>query len=79
LFIFRSSLANGQQDSAGGWYAYTKPGVKKIIIVGADYAAGHEKADGFIKSFKLMGGEVVEEIWPPLGTTDYAPYLAKGG
>jgi branched-chain amino acid transport system substrate-binding protein len=24
-----------------------------------------------------MGGEVVDEVWPPLGTTDFAPYLAK--
>jgi branched-chain amino acid transport system substrate-binding protein len=76
-FIFRSSFANGQQDSAGGWYAYAKMGGRKVIMIGSDYAAGHEKGDGFKKAFKFMGGEVVEEIWPPLGTNDYAPYLAK--
>ena len=46
-------------------------------MIGADYAAGHEKGDGFAKVFKYMGGEVVDEIWPPLGTSDFAPYLAK--
>ncbi len=76
-YIFRTSFANGQQDLAGGWYAYAKMGVRKIIMMGSDYAAGHEKAAGFMKTFKFMGGEVVEGIYPPLGTNDFAPYLAK--
>jgi len=76
-FIFRTSFANGQQDRAGGWYAYAKMGARKVIMIGSDYAAGHEKGDGFKKAFTFMGGEVIEEIYPPLGTNDFAPYLAK--
>jgi branched-chain amino acid transport system substrate-binding protein len=76
-YVFRVSFANGQQDRAGGWYAYAKMGIRKIAMIGSDYAAGHEKADGFKKAFTFMGGQVVEEIYPPLGTNDYAPYLAK--
>ena len=76
-YIFRVSFANGQQDRAGGWYAYAKRGYRKFVIIGSDYAAGHEKADGFKKTFTFMGGEIVEEIYPPLGTSDYAPYIAK--
>jgi branched-chain amino acid transport system substrate-binding protein len=76
-YIFRGSFANGQQDRAGGWWAYSKMGVRKVVMIGSDYAAGREKGEGFMKTFKYMGGEVVEEIYPPLGTTDFAPYLAK--
>jgi branched-chain amino acid transport system substrate-binding protein len=76
-YIWRASFANGQQDVAAGWYAYTKWGVRKIVVLGEDYAAGHEKGDGFMKGLKLSGGEVVEEIYTPLGTSDYAPYFAK--
>jgi branched-chain amino acid transport system substrate-binding protein len=76
-YIFRASFANGQQDRAGGWYAYEKMGVRKVVMIGSDYAAGHEKAAGFRKTFEFMGGQVAEEIYPPLGTNDYAPYLAK--
>jgi branched-chain amino acid transport system substrate-binding protein len=76
-FIFRTSFANGQQDRAGGWYAYAKMGARKVIMIGSDYAAGHEKGDGFKKTFTFMGGEIIEEIYPPLGTNDFAPYLAK--
>jgi branched-chain amino acid transport system substrate-binding protein len=76
-YIFRTSFANCQQDLAGGWYAYAKMGARKVIMMGSDYAAGHEKGVGFKKTFKFMGGEIVEEIYPPLGTNDFAPYLAK--
>jgi branched-chain amino acid transport system substrate-binding protein len=76
-YIFRASFANGQQDVAAGWYAYTKMGVRKVVMIGSDFVAGHEKAAGFIKGFKAMGGEVVDEIYTPLGTNDYGPYLAK--
>ena len=65
-FIFRASFANCQQDLAGGWYAFAKMGVRKVIMMGSDYAAGHEKAAGFMKTFKFMGGEVVEGIYPCL-------------
>jgi branched-chain amino acid transport system substrate-binding protein len=76
-YVFRASFANGQQDRVGGWYTYAKMGARKVVMIGADYAAGHEKGDGFAKVFKYMGGEVVDEIWPSLGTADFAPYLAK--
>ena len=76
-YLFRVSFANGQEELAAGWYAYMKLGAKKVIIMAPDYSAGHEKVQGFLKTFKAMGGELVEEIYPPLGTTDYAPYLAK--
>ena len=76
-YIFRVSFANGQQDRAGGWYAAAKMGAKKYLMIGEDYAAGHEKANGFKKTFEYMGGKIVDEIYTPLGTNDYAPYLAK--
>jgi branched-chain amino acid transport system substrate-binding protein len=76
-YIFRASFCNGQQDRAGAWYAYSKMGARKVVMIGSDYAAGHEKGEGFSKVFKYMGGEVVADVWPPLGTSDFAPYLAK--
>jgi branched-chain amino acid transport system substrate-binding protein len=76
-YIFRVCYASGQQDLAGGWYGYAKLGMRKTIIMAPDYAGGHEKADAFMKTFKFMGGEVVQQIYAPLGTTDLAPYLAQ--
>lgn len=76
-YIFRVSFANGQQDLAGGWYAYHKLGMRRMVVIAPDYSAGHDKANGFMKYFKEAGGTVVEEIYPPLATNDFAPYLTK--
>jgi branched-chain amino acid transport system substrate-binding protein len=76
-YVFRTSFANGQQDIVGGWWVAAKENVKKVVVIGPDYAAGHEKGNGFMKGFKLTGGEVVDQIWVPLDTADYAPYMAK--
>lgn len=76
-YIFRVSFSNGQQDLAGGWYAYNKMGFKRMIVIAPDYSAGHDKANGFMKYFKESGGKIVEEIYPPLTTNDFGPYLTK--
>ncbi len=76
-YIFRVSFANGQQDLAGGWYAFNKLGIKRVAILAPDYSAGHDKAGGFKKYFVASGGKVVKEIYPPLDTQDFAPFLAE--
>jgi branched-chain amino acid transport system substrate-binding protein len=76
-FIFRASFANGQRESAVAWYVYSKKGIKKVVMISSDFVAGREHWAGFKKTFELLGGNVLEEIWAPLGTNDYAPYLAK--
>ncbi len=59
-----------------GWYA-AEMGYKTMITLGADYAGGH----GFVKGIKIgfedKGGQVVQEIWTPVGTTDYGPFIAS--
>jgi len=76
-YIFRPSWANGQQELAGGWYAYNKMGMRRMIVLAPDFVGGHEKADAFIKAFKAAGGQVVEEIYPPINTNDFGPYLTR--
>lgn len=61
---------------AAGLYAYEKMGARTAAAVGVDYVAGHRIVGGFIHSFKEKGGKVVQEQWAPLGTVDYAPYIA---
>jgi branched-chain amino acid transport system substrate-binding protein len=75
-YIFRTT--GSLQDSAGGgWLAAKKLGYKNVIVVSADYVAGHDAADAFKKYFVDAGGKVVNEIYPPLGVTDVAPYITS--
>ena len=50
-------------------------GHKKIVTIAADYAFGHESVGGFQKAFEDCGGQVVQKIWPPLGTKDFGPFI----
>lgn len=76
-YIFRVSFSNGQYEYPEGVYAYNKMNLRKIVVLAPDYAAGHEKANGFMAGFKDAGGQIIQEIYPKLGTTDYGPFLTQ--
>src|SRR5207247_8827328 len=48
---------------------------KKIAAIGADYAFGYEVIGGFQRAFEACGGQIVQKIWPPIGTKDFGPYI----
>ena len=60
-----------------GAYAYEELGHRKAIVLSSDFVQGHDVANGFIEGFEAAGGEIVKEIYPPLDTSDYGPYLSQ--
>jgi branched-chain amino acid transport system substrate-binding protein len=60
----------------GDWVAKTLK-YKKVATIGMDYAFGWETVGGFQHSFEEAGGQIVQKIWTPLNTNDFAPYLAQ--
>jgi len=50
---------------------------KKVVTTGMDYAFGWEIVGGFQRSFEENGGQVIQKIWSPLPTVDFAPFLAQ--
>jgi branched-chain amino acid transport system substrate-binding protein len=54
-----------------------KQGHKKVVTIGQDYAFGHEQIGGFVQVFTAGGGQVLQQIWHPLNTADFSPYLAQ--
>ena len=77
-YIFRSGAsASGQYEYMMGPFAYNQMKMRNVVVIAPDYAAGHEKIGEFEKAFKAAGGNIVQELWPKLGTTDYAPYLSQ--
>jgi branched-chain amino acid transport system substrate-binding protein len=49
---------------------------KTIAMIGYD-SPGWEVAAGFQRTYEEAGGRVVQKLWPPLGTADFAPYLSQ--
>jgi branched-chain amino acid transport system substrate-binding protein len=58
-----------------GDYAAKKLGYKRALIVSSKYVFGTRVSDGFRAGFTAAGGTIVREIYPPLGTADFAPFL----
>lgn len=57
-----------------GTYAAEDLGYKKIATLAPDYAYGHNAIEGAVNAFKKAGGEVAQQQWVPLGTTDMLQY-----
>ncbi len=74
-YIFRSYQADGMAMYYASQYMYEKMGSRKAVFSGPDYAYGHENAEAFRKGFQKSGGEVLKEVFTPLGTIDFGPYL----
>lgn len=75
-YIWRSSFSSWQIGNSMGKYAYEHI-AKKIYVTAADYAFGKEVAGAFKEAFTAAGGEIVGEVYPPLGSNDYASYLTQ--
>src|SRR5208283_5397351 len=73
--MYRTTLSNWQVAyPMGGWMC--KNIAKKAVITASDFIAGHDVADAFKESFLKEGGEIVKEIYPPLGTNDFSAYIS---
>jgi branched-chain amino acid transport system substrate-binding protein len=75
-YIVRVSFSSWQQGAPSGPYAFQQ-GWKKVMAFAPDYAAGYEQLAGFEDWFQKAGGTVTDKVFPPLGNSDYAPFLAK--
>ncbi len=75
-WLFRTSFTNWQIAAAQGEWAAKNIG-KRAVTLQADYQVGRDNVRAFKDTFEPAGGRVVEEIWYPLGTPDFAPYLGR--
>ena len=52
-------------------------GMKRAVIVAADYAPGHDALAAYAKGFTDAGGQIIGEVRVPMGTTDFSSYLLR--
>ncbi len=76
-FVFRTGMANGQQDRVLGWYAVNELNLTRAATFAWDFLAGEERVNAFSDTFTAAGGEIVDQQKPPLGTVDYGPFISQ--
>jgi branched-chain amino acid transport system substrate-binding protein len=76
-WVVRTGWTSSQPNQPFGEWVAKNLGYKKVVTVAMDYSFGWEQVAGFQRAFEESGGQVIQKLWPPLGTTDFAPYLAQ--
>ena len=52
---------------------------RKLVVMASDFVAGRQFAGAFMAGYREAGGEIVREIYAPLGTADFAPFITQVG
>jgi branched-chain amino acid transport system substrate-binding protein len=76
-YIFRASFTNHQINAPFGPYVCQKLGHKRIVLMASDFVTGKEQSSAFKDTYTQAGCAVVKEIFAPLGTADFAPFLSQ--
>jgi branched-chain amino acid transport system substrate-binding protein len=76
-WVVRTGWTSSQPSHPFGEWVVKTLGYKRVVTIGIDYAFGWEVIGGFQKTFEEAGGQVIQKLWPPLNTTDFAPYLSQ--
>ena len=75
--LFRYHGDGAQWNAGIGEIAYKKLGWRKAAIIMDDYSFGWTSAAGMIADFCAVGGQITKRVFPPLNTTDYAPFVRQ--
>ncbi len=76
LVIRVGAMSGSQPNYVAGQWAYDQ-GYRKAITLCSDYAFGWENCGGFVRTFTAAGGEIVNQLWNPLGTPDFSSYATQ--
>ena len=76
-YIVRTGWATSQPMHPFAEWVVKNTKHRKIAFIGMDYAFGYETLGGFQQVFEQQGGQIVQKIWTPLNTNDFAPFLSQ--
>jgi len=76
-WVVRTGWNSSQSTHALGDWVIKNTRYRKIATVAADYAFGWESVGGFQRTFEEGGGQIIQKVWVPLNTNDFAPFLSQ--
>jgi branched-chain amino acid transport system substrate-binding protein len=76
-YIVRVGWAGSQPSHPFGKWVHDTLKYKRVAVIAYDFAFGWEVVAGFHRTFEEAGGQIVQKLWPPLGTADFSPYITQ--
>jgi branched-chain amino acid transport system substrate-binding protein len=74
--IFRVCETSDQSSYSMAKWVYKNTSYRNLVLSSADWAAGHDSMDAFKAGFTEAGGKILKEVYPKMGTMDFAPFLS---
>lgn len=75
--IYRVTYTGSQNTMPLGEYTCNELGYQTAVIMAFDFAFGWESTGGFARTYEDAGCDVVQEIYTPITTQDYAPFIQQ--
>jgi branched-chain amino acid transport system substrate-binding protein len=75
-YILRTEWTSSQPTHVLADYAYKTLKYRRVATIAYDFSFGWESIGGFVDTFQRDGGKVVKQIWNPLTTSDFSPFLS---
>lgn len=73
--VFRTTKTSWMLGHTGALWTYSHLEQSGGMTLASDYTAGREYIDDFAHTYREQGGTLGEQIWTPLGTSDFAPLI----
>jgi branched-chain amino acid transport system substrate-binding protein len=76
-YVFRLTYSAAMTGAPIGQWTYRQLKARKAAIIASDSVGPLELMMAWARAFEESGGKIVQEIYPPLGTADMAPWVSK--
>lgn len=76
-FLRLAGWTSSQPSFAAGAWACKEAHYKTAVTLGPDYSFGWESIGGFAQVYTDDGCRILKQLWPPLGTANFSPYLSQ--
>jgi branched-chain amino acid transport system substrate-binding protein len=76
-YTFRLQVIPSQANFPFAEWLYKNKGYRKMVGMGMDFPAGRDSVAAFKQGFEQIKGQIVQEIYTPINTPDYGPYLSQ--
>ncbi|MGD0237272.1 MAG: penicillin-binding protein activator [Syntrophorhabdales bacterium] len=73
--IIRTVETTDQTNYPMGKWMYKSTPHRNVVLTASDFSAGHHSVEAFKAAFEEAGGKVIKEVYPKLGTMDFASFI----
>src|SRR5919201_1941513 len=76
-YVFRVKFGASQVPTSLAQFAYEKLKARTATVIAGDTVGTIELVMAFARAFEKAGGKVVQELYTPIGTTDFGPFIGR--